>query len=148
MIALIIATIGFWSSVQAESLESRYIHSLASARTSAQVEALKSSFEQLKVAQTACTIQLQERSVPGACYEAALLHGRLNPNRSPQAKEQELRKLDFLCAKAAEGLRLQLRHTNYAALSPSCIKAVHEAEAIRAYREENDESLSFDWSEN
>lgn len=96
--------------------------------------------EQLRVARTACRIQLRRKIVPTACYEVLRLEIRdgLHPRASDRARLTT--RLDGLCAAAAE--RLQVTTENFWT-SRTCQNAMTQARRIQAYRRS-----PSDWSEN
>jgi hypothetical protein len=123
----------------AANLESQYLTSLARARTGIEIERLRHEYSRLKVAQTACRIQLHEKTVPVSCYEAVELESAAAPRAEKVAR---LIHLDRLCAAAAarSGYKSKVLSPS---VSRACAKKIAEARAIQNYRD----GESADWSE-
>jgi tRNA nucleotidyltransferase/poly(A) polymerase len=124
---------------RALDLEVEYLRSLSHARSNTEVEKLQQSYRQLKIAQTACAIQLKEEILPFTCYEAMDLETRLNMKHSKAKAMAKTHRLDRLCAIAAEKFRLP---PNAPAVSEKCAQDIQSARAIQIYREEE----SADWN--
>jgi hypothetical protein len=123
----------------AESLETHYLARVAQARSPRQVEEFKSAYERLRIARTACQIQLSEHSMPLSCYEWLHFTSQLDFKEPGLVS---LSQLDRLCAMAANDLRVEGEDSPY--LSPGCAQKLREFRAIQAYRAED----VVPWSEN
>jgi hypothetical protein len=124
-----------------DPLAMRTLADLARARSRAEAEAAWSAYERLRVARSACEIQLHERSVPAACYETLALE---SASGLVDARERDRRRqdLDRRCARAAQ--RLNVHAEDSGSVSGECARAVKEAREIQAYRAQDSE----DWSGN
>ena len=125
----------------AATLESHYLHALANARNSQEVEKHQEAYETLKIAQLACRIQLREEQIPFCCYEAEQLARRAGWREDPAAAARRLAQLDQLCGRAAAQLKVSA--TLPEVVSKTCKQKIRAAQRIRAYREEETPS----WSE-
>lgn len=126
----------FWIfplTLKAATLEQEYVQRLNRAQAS-QVDGLFDHFERIRVLRLACRLQLKEKKVPSACYEAVAAEDKWIPR--PKAKAEALRKeLDERCARAARRLNVPSRGNLRPELSASCRKKVEEAWRIQAYRQ-------------
>ncbi|MGZ3722538.1 MAG: hypothetical protein ACXVA9_06390 [Bdellovibrionales bacterium] len=136
---LIIINLFAGAQLWAANLEDHYLKSLARARSGVEVEQLSAEYSRLKVAQTACRIQLHEQNVPVSCYEAVELESKLDRGADKGAQNRRIQHLDRLCSSAAANLRF---NNETAAVSSACAKNIVSARAIQNYREEE----NADWS--
>ncbi len=133
-----------WSGVVlATSLEHDHVRRLARARTPAAVAKAVADFENLKVARAACRIQVREKRLPLACYEALNLEIRqgLRPARPDSGRRGVLHRLDELCRETAAALTVPELPVSPHETSPACRKYLAEARSIRNYRDRRP-----DWS--
>ena len=127
----------------AQNFEESYLKSLLSARSAAEVARLQNEYSRLKIAQTACKIQLREQNVPIHCYEALELESILEKSTDPRIKLRRIQHLNRLCATASANLRIEITDIKeQAAVSSVCAKSIAQAREIQQYRSEED----ADWS--
>lgn len=132
---LIFMTVFWRASAFAETLESRFLEQLTRAHSSAAVDHLKNTYEELKVARGACKIQLSERTPPSACYASLRLENSLGINATHAQKAKLLSRLDSLCASATLKLRVS-KEQNDLGVSNACARHIREARAIQEYRQD------------
>lgn len=115
------------------SLESTYLQALSSARDSTSVEHLLRAYEQLKIARTACKIQLKATAVPVACYQTLALENNLKLHKSPRDQRALVLQLDSLCQRATLSLTIQPTAPTY--VSIRCRQWLQRAGEIARYRQ-------------
>lgn len=135
MVKLILALLWI-AHTHAESVESRYLQLLAHAQTQQQTESFTEAYQRLRIAHTACQIQLREQTAPLACYEVLALE-------KPKGMQDQIGRLDLLCDEATRKLRVHATHSE-PYISKHCLKSLAAAQVIQAYREQE----TLKWSEN
>lgn len=139
-----IFTLFFISShLSAKTLETTYLWRLSQTREPRQIDQLTRQYADLKVARTACRIQLHEHTVPSACYESLRLETALGLHPKTTEKMRLLRHLDDLCRNAAAALRIG--SLNVAPTSTTCAREVQRARMVQEYRQEDVRSAES-WS--
>jgi hypothetical protein len=121
------------------SLESTYLRALSSARDSTSVEHLLRAYEQLKIARTACKIQLTATAVPVACYQTLALENNLKLHKSPRDQQALVLHLDSLCQQATLSLTIQPTAPTY--VSNRCRQWLQRAGEIARYRQTSARSV-------
>jgi hypothetical protein len=128
----VLSILGLSVRVQAETLEQKVLTELSAARSPAEVEEIRGFFERLRIARTACQIQLDGDMVPSVCYRVLQLELRLGLHKSPREQTRLKAHLDQLCAKASA--KLNIESISFESVSPECRKKIAEAQKIQAYR--------------
>lgn len=136
---LLIVSLLIGAQLWAANPDDQYLKSLTRARSGAEVERLNSEYSRLKIAQTACRIELKERNVPVSCYEAVEMESKMDRSSDSGEKIRRILHLDRLCASAASSLRVT---GETSAVSSACAKNIASARAIQNYRGEE----NADWS--
>jgi hypothetical protein len=121
-------------SLQAQ-LEPTYLKKLREAKTHSAIVAIQREFAEIGQQKRICQIQMQQKSIPAACYRAMNLEKKwkLVPTEKADAL---IKRLDEACESSAqaalkdetEPLEIE-RH-----LSGPCAKAISKADEIRRYR--------------
>lgn len=117
----------------ADSLEHHILAQLSSARSIAEIESIRSYFDRLRIARTACQIQLKSEMVPSTCYRALQLEREIGLHKDPHEKLRLETRLDNFCIRAAN--KLHIESAAIQDVSPTCRRKVIEAQRIQAYRE-------------
>ncbi len=115
------------------SLESTYLQALSRAPDGSSVAQLLKAYEQLKVARTACKIQLRAATIPVACYQTLALETNLRLHKPPRERQALLLRLDSLCQQAALSLAVQSATPPF--VSKNCRQWMLRAGEVARYRQ-------------
>jgi len=124
-------------------VEQEYAQRLSRSRSAAHIAQLKREFETLKVTRTACRLQLNQKQLPLACYEALAAEIRWGLHPGHETRRHLVLRLDELCRQAAHALNLAKNPVLPPDISAACRKEVAQAQLIQKYREGRTA-----WSEN
>ena len=132
LILLLYILCGPWA--RADDLERIFLREMTHARSPAALEQARADYTELKIARSACHLQLATHSVPAACYEQAHLEARFGHAPVPA----RMAKLDRLCARASEA---HVYAGDLGQVSSACAASVRLSRQIQAYRRED----AVDW---
>lgn len=121
-------------SVAAAKLDREVSRRLATARTANEANQIMITAESIRVARLACRIQINEKRIPEACYQAL----KLEKNFGLFSRERTEQDLDRRCEAASRRLR-KPSGIDSKWLSPACRDSLRRAEELLAYKLEYEE---------
>jgi hypothetical protein len=130
-LALAFAVAG--AQARAEALSTAALRKMAGAKTAGDIEKIRNAFDDLRILRMACDLQLKERSIPTACYQALELEQKWGLSSKSHAARIRVR-IDRRCADAArrfQGLASPLSKD----VSTKCRTSVARAKELKEYQQ-------------
>lgn len=116
------------------TLDQDYVRRLTRVHSTAELERAKSEFEDLKVARTACRMQIYASQLPAACYESLDLEIRWGLHPAATDRRRILTRLDNLCEESAAALKIPRDSHILSKISLHCRLNIKRAREIQEYR--------------
>lgn len=133
----------FGQIVTEQRIQEKFVALLAQARSPQEIERIQSEFDELKIARTACKLQIQSETIPVACYDSLFLHERWRLSPSAELKTSFVQQMDELCVERAARLAVHPSALSMPYISSKCREQLITAREIQSYREKR-----TTWSDN
>ena len=117
----------------AESLNEAAVKRMDAAENGDSVTKIQAAFDKIRIARMACQVQLQEKIIPYACYQALHLEKDWGLHKNKTQLRSLSSRIDQRCGTAAEKLR-GLNAVDLRLLSPGCRRNVKKARELSAYK--------------
>ncbi len=130
---LLVIACAFAADARADSLAEAAVRRMDSAKNSSSVTKIQSAFDEIRIARLACQVQLKEKIIPYACYQALRLENGWNLHQDKNQLRQLQLRIDRRCASAAERMR-GLTSVDLRLVSSACRLNVKKARELSAYK--------------